>query len=997
MAPSRRRFEQPSAVVGDSILAALGAMEDEEEPHRSMTQTVKKRQSGFRNTSTITETVVSVRSSSSSSSSFSSGVSEETAGGDGVTESDVGSKDSLEESEEERVSDADSSVASFRGDPRTAEGFDGDDNASNSDEGEEYGLDGDESDFDPEEVSEDEEDDDESVLEEVEDADEIYAARLQKNNGSGTTGANNSSVMGTNKDDANLIFSDDDEETFSPYSSNGSSHDSPDGDSHEIESLDANNWIGKAPQEGSTIAVDKTDESFGGGGDNFSCDSVNRSVDPQVLETLSYSEEENEQKDGGPIGARVALSPMSSHLYPPIVQITTVAGRADTDFVSPLGTSLQRASRLSRKHSVVDEDVVVAVIVDDSDDESSEIEAVVAEILGSDDEDDETVLQSPNLSPRSASTSPSADFVSDGKESKNSSKQNDMADAAHGTSSQIAVRASPAKRNNVTCTSIAQDNKSNGKSPKQSPTNRNLSSSFSKQLMAGEDGIFRDNGAFVSSPSEKTLLSEKANFSSGGQDLLSSSMAAEMASKSLLQTIASPFHCPDERELPELFDSKDSRLATFHESNFLSAETDSAVTSGPTSDVEYATPISEADASLKHDDKEAHRSADETPLLPREQPSLACTVGRLSDAESGSEAALVQTASCSVSESVDVVDSFASNDIKALGQVCGIRYDLHHCSECDSGSIHLPRDPSPGADIICAATGSVELSEVILKADYLCSGSVGTNCPTSAGDFQDVLPPQLRSLADIKGRKRKEVKFLFPDATTGENLASLESGKENSRIFATTVLPDAKIVAQQRRENQRAGGVRREGSIKRGQWKLGSKIGSGAFGVVHIGMNTETGKLMAVKSLRMEAAVMNDAKREVQLLKSLEHINIVRYYGAEMDSKYLHIFQEWIPGGSVASLLAKFGPFPIYVLRSYLGQTITGLEYLHNNNILHRDIKGSNILVNDEGIVKLADFGAGKHLGEWQTDMMLSMTMRGSKFIGNFSLVSSSRRVANPL
>jgi serine/threonine protein kinase len=183
---------------------------------------------------------------------------------------------------------------------------------------------------------------------------------------------------------------------------------------------------------------------------------------------------------------------------------------------------------------------------------------------------------------------------------------------------------------------------------------------------------------------------------------------------------------------------------------------------------------------------------------------------------------------------------------------------------------------------------------------------------------------------------------------------------------------------QRGRPRQRQG--RREGNIQRGKWSLGSKIGSGAFGVVHIGMNTATGALMAVKSVKMDRAVMKDVRREIDLLRSLKHTNIVRYHGAEMDKTHLHIFQEWVAGGSVTGMLAKFGPFSIDVLRSYLSQTLNGLAYLHENNIMHRDIKGSNILVSDEGIVKLADFGASKRLENAQKDMMQSLTMRGTPY-----------------
>jgi serine/threonine protein kinase len=173
---------------------------------------------------------------------------------------------------------------------------------------------------------------------------------------------------------------------------------------------------------------------------------------------------------------------------------------------------------------------------------------------------------------------------------------------------------------------------------------------------------------------------------------------------------------------------------------------------------------------------------------------------------------------------------------------------------------------------------------------------------------------------------------------------------------------------------------RAEGMVKRGQWTLGAKIGVGSFGEVFVGMNTKKGTLMAVKRFHMEGSVKADISTEIELLRSLKHDNIVRYLGAEMDSKTLHIFQEWVPGGSVSSLLAKFGPFSLEVIQSYLSQTLAGLAYLHKNNIMHRDIKGSNVLVNDYGVVKLADFGASKKLANLEDNLMMSMTVRGSPY-----------------
>ena len=137
--------------------------------------------------------------------------------------------------------------------------------------------------------------------------------------------------------------------------------------------------------------------------------------------------------------------------------------------------------------------------------------------------------------------------------------------------------------------------------------------------------------------------------------------------------------------------------------------------------------------------------------------------------------------------------------------------------------------------------------------------------------------------------------------------------------------------------------------VKKGKWTLGSKIGVGSFGVVHVGMNTLTGTLMAVKCIHISSDhdTMEDLEREIHFMKSLSHVHIVRYIGVERDShkEMLYIFQEWVPGGSVSSLLQKFGSFSMPVIRSYLQQIVLGLQYLHSKNILHRDIKGGNVSI----------------------------------------------------
>ncbi|XP_011090761.1 mitogen-activated protein kinase kinase kinase NPK1 [Sesamum indicum] len=152
------------------------------------------------------------------------------------------------------------------------------------------------------------------------------------------------------------------------------------------------------------------------------------------------------------------------------------------------------------------------------------------------------------------------------------------------------------------------------------------------------------------------------------------------------------------------------------------------------------------------------------------------------------------------------------------------------------------------------------------------------------------------------------------------------------------------------------------------RWRKGELIGCGAFGRVHMGMNLNSGELLAVKEVAIAGnsaskktqEYIRELEKEVNLLKNLSHPNIVRYLGTAREDDSLNILLEFVPGGSISSLLGKFGSFPESVIRMYTKQLLLGLEYLHKNKIMHRDIKGANILVDNKGCIKLADFGASK-------------------------------------
>ncbi|KAJ1567406.1 ATP binding [Cladochytrium tenue] len=158
-------------------------------------------------------------------------------------------------------------------------------------------------------------------------------------------------------------------------------------------------------------------------------------------------------------------------------------------------------------------------------------------------------------------------------------------------------------------------------------------------------------------------------------------------------------------------------------------------------------------------------------------------------------------------------------------------------------------------------------------------------------------------------------------------------------------------------------------------WIRGKMIGMGSYAKVFYGVNTRTNEVMAVKQVellpvykhrnepdlaRRRNKMVEALKMEVLLLRELDHENIVKYLDFEMVGLTVSLFLEYVDGGSVASMLARYGKFSEPVVRNIAIQVLTGLEYLHQHCIIHRDIKGANILVNSSGIAKISDFGISK-------------------------------------
>ncbi|XP_074627502.1 mitogen-activated protein kinase kinase kinase 3-like isoform X3 [Acropora palmata] len=151
-------------------------------------------------------------------------------------------------------------------------------------------------------------------------------------------------------------------------------------------------------------------------------------------------------------------------------------------------------------------------------------------------------------------------------------------------------------------------------------------------------------------------------------------------------------------------------------------------------------------------------------------------------------------------------------------------------------------------------------------------------------------------------------------------------------------------------------------------WTKGKLLGAGAFGQVYLCHDHDTGSELAVK--QVEVGLLNTATQkevkaleaEIDLLKNLLHERIVLYFGTQQTNLHVHIFMEYLPGGSVHDHIKQHGALNESLTRKYTRQILEGVSFLHATLIVHRDIKGANILRDLRGNVKLADFGASKRL-----------------------------------
>jgi serine/threonine-protein kinase len=147
-----------------------------------------------------------------------------------------------------------------------------------------------------------------------------------------------------------------------------------------------------------------------------------------------------------------------------------------------------------------------------------------------------------------------------------------------------------------------------------------------------------------------------------------------------------------------------------------------------------------------------------------------------------------------------------------------------------------------------------------------------------------------------------------------------------------------------------------------GKYRIVAPLGSGGFGTVYLAEDTWIDKKVALKVPHRQSLDFSELLREPRLLASLSHPNVVTVLTAERQDNVFFIVMEYVPGDTLETIVEREGALDLPRVLDYTCQICNAMDHAHRHGVLHRDLRPGNVLVTEQGLVKVADFGTSRFL-----------------------------------
>ncbi|KAL5119290.1 cAMP-dependent protein kinase catalytic subunit [Pleosporales sp. CAS-2024a] len=289
-------------------------------------------------------------------------------------------------------------------------------------------------------------------------------------------------------------------------------------------------------------------------------------------------------------------------------------------------------------------------------------------------------------------------------------------------------------------------------------------------------------------------------------------------------------------------------------------------------------------------------------------------------------------------------DSQGSNDLNSPGSPVEPPPPTPPTTKRPSGSLHLHKTRTGDS------TKAAHHSDAMAPAAHAQGHAQGPSAP------QQPPPPPAHHVASIQNLIHADNTTASASATSTSSSktptpAPAAPARHGAGHFQTQPLQQARVT---------------KGKYSLADFQMQRTLGTGSFGRVHLVQSKHNQRFYAVKVLKKAQVVkmkqVEHTNDERRMLQQVKHPFLITLWGTFQDAKNLYMVMDFVEGGELFSLLRKSQRFPNPVAKFYAAEVTLALDYLHSHNIIYRDLKPENLLLDRHGHLKITDFGFAKEV-----------------------------------